>query len=71
MTVTKPQMDAIYGYAAELFSIDQENLTDMPISRSPDGQGNMALVTFGFNFRGDRYVKDVRKIDTTTDKSFS
>jgi hypothetical protein len=68
--LTKPQLDTIYTYAAELFAIDKENLTDVSIPHPPYDEGNMARVTFDLNFRGDRYVRDVRKIDTTIDNSF-
>ena len=59
LTVTKPQLDTIYAYAEELFAIERENSTDVPILRPPDGEGNMARVTFDLTFRGDRYVRDV------------
>ena len=71
LTVTKPQLDTIYIYAAELFTIDKENLTDMPIPRPPYGEGHTARVTFDLNFRGDRYIRDVRQVDTTIDNAFS
>jgi hypothetical protein len=69
--VTKPQLDTIYTYAAELFTIDKENFTDMPIPGPPYGEGNLVRVTFDLNFRGDKYVRELQNVDTTIDNSFS
>ena len=71
LPMTKPQLDTIYTYAAELFVIDRENFTDMPIPRPPYGDENIARVTFDLGFRGDRYLREVRRVDTTIDNSFS
>lgn len=69
--LTKPQLDTVYTYAAELFSVDKENLTNELIPRPPSGEGYMARVTFDLRFRGDSYVRDVRKLDTLTGNPFS
>jgi hypothetical protein len=69
--LTKPQLDSVYTYAAELFSVNKQNLTNEPIPRPPSGEGSMARVTFDLRFSGDRYVRDVRKLDIHTENPFS
>ena len=69
--LTKPQLDTVYTYAVELFSVNQEKLTGELIPRPPGGEGYKARVILDLRFRGDRYVRDVRTLDTLAENPFS
>jgi hypothetical protein len=48
LQVMKPYLDTIYSYAAELFAIDKENLTDVLNPRPPYGEGEHGSRNIGF-----------------------
>ncbi len=69
--LTKPQLDSIYNCLAVLFTIDKENLTREAKPHPPSGEGNMVRVSLDLNLRGDKYTRDIRKVNTFAYNFFS
>lgn len=61
--LTKSQLDTIYSLASKVFRSEIENISKDSIPPPPSVMdGNIAMVVFDMNFRGDRYSRLIKNM---------